>query len=165
MVVDESASSASKRNLVRETVLDAAPQEAFAWHERPGAVERLTPPWEPVRVERAADGIREGNRTVFRTSFPGPIALRWVAEHTRYDPPREFRDVQVSGPFTSWEHRHLFDDAGNGRTHLIDAVSCELPLSPLGGNAAWPLVRSRLHRMFDYRHRQLADDLTTHHRA
>lgn len=146
-------------------MLDARPQEVFAWYARAGAIERLAPPWEPVRVEHAAGGLDDGARTVFRTSNPGPVAFRWIAEHTGYNPPHEFDDIQVSGPFASWHHRHLFDDRGSGRTRLTDAVTCELPWNELGTNALWPLVRSRLNRMFTYRHRQVAEDLAMHQRA
>ena len=27
-------------------------EEVFAWHERPGALDRLSPPWEVVEVEQ-----------------------------------------------------------------------------------------------------------------
>lgn len=151
--------------LSRRSVLDAPVDDVFAWHERPGAIERLAPPWEPVRVEQTSASLRVGERTVFRTSVPGPVALRWVAEHTYYDPPHEFRDLQVSGPFAKWEHRHIFEGVDAGQTRLTDEVTYELPLPQAGSNVAWPLVQSRLRRMFDYRHRQLADDLAAHQGA
>ena len=163
--VRDAAPAARERTLTRQSVLPASREETFAWHERPGAIERLTPPWEPVRVEQEADSLRVGSQTILRTSVPGPVVLRWVAEHTRYDPPREFRDTQVSGPFASWEHRYLFEEADSGRTRLTDEVAYELPLRQVGDRVAWPLVQSRLRRMFDYRHRQLADDLAMHQRA
>ncbi len=153
------------RSLTRQSVLDAPAEEAFAWHERPGAIERLLPPWEPVRVEQAAAGLEVGGRTVFRTTAPGPVVLRWVTENTFCDPPREFRDSQVSGPFATWDHRHVFEEADGGRTQLTDEVHYDLPLRQVGSSAAWPLVESRLNRMFSYRHRQLADDLATHRAA
>ena len=59
--------------------LDASAATVFDWHARPGAFERLTPPWAPVRLERF-EGIAEGDRAVLRIG-PGPLALRWVAEH------------------------------------------------------------------------------------
>lgn len=107
----------------------AAPvEEVFAWHERPGAIQRLLPPWEPVRVEQSAPSLEPGNRAVLRTSVPGPLVSRWVAEHTGYDPPREFRDVQVSGPFADFEHRHGFEETAPDRTLISDEISYRLPL-------------------------------------
>ena len=36
-------------------------EEAFAWHERPGALDRLIPPWELVTVSQLRNGIRDGS--------------------------------------------------------------------------------------------------------
>lgn len=143
----------------------AAVEDVFAWHERPGAVERLLPPWEPVRVQREAPSLQPGNRAVLRTAAPGPLVGRWVAEHTGYDPPREFRDVQVSGPFAGFEHRHRFEPAGAGRTRVSDEISYRLPLHGLTAPAAGGWAQRRLARMLSYRHRVLADDLAAHEAA
>ena len=83
---------------VKESRIAAPPSEVFAFHESPGALRRLTPPWERVELESGGESIRPGSRVVLRT-WLGPIPLRWVAEHTEYDPPRLFADRQVSGPF------------------------------------------------------------------
>jgi ligand-binding SRPBCC domain-containing protein len=40
----------------KESEMLAPPAEVFAWHEQPGAVERLTPLWERVEmVQRACN--------------------------------------------------------------------------------------------------------------
>lgn len=143
-------------------------EEAFAWHERPGALPRLSPPWQPASVLEPPDGLEVGTRVVLRM---GPavaghqVGLRWVAEHVGYDPPHEFRDVQRSGPFARWEHRHRFAPADDGvadSSVLIDDVTYALPLGALGAAVAGGLVEEQLARMFGYRHRQTAADLAAH---
>src|SRR5690606_4882416 len=42
------------------STLDATPAAVWAWHLRPGALERLTPPWERVQVLRRSGGIADG---------------------------------------------------------------------------------------------------------
>ncbi len=140
--------------------------ELFAWHERPGAFERLTPPWQTVRVEHM-EGIRTGDRAVFRVG-PGP-GVRWVAEHRAYsDACRSgdggmcgFQDVQIEGPFASWEHTHRMIADGAGAI-LEDHVEARLPggavAEALGGWAA----RREFGRLFGYRHRVTAEDLARH---
>ncbi|TXH26378.1 MAG: TIGR01777 family protein, partial [Mycobacterium sp.] len=55
----------------------AAPRaEVFAWHERPGAFTRLSPPWQPMHLVSEADSLRDGTAVL---ALPG--GLRWVAEH------------------------------------------------------------------------------------
>jgi uncharacterized protein (TIGR01777 family) len=145
--------------------IEAPVEEVFAWHERPGALDRLTPPWDRVTVEQPPASLRVGTGVVLRTHLLGPVSVRWVAEHVGYDPPREFRDVQRSGPFAAWDHRHRFAPADGGGTLLVDDVTYRLPLGALGEAVAGPLVRRRVRAMFDYRHRQTADDLALHQRT
>lgn len=153
------------QRLERRSEVPATVEELFAWHERPGALERLTPPWERTTVEQPPDSLEVGTRAVLRAGVLGPFAVRWVAEHVGYDPPREFRDLQRSGPFAAWDHRHRFSPAGAGRSVLTDDVAYRLPLGPLGQTVAGRLVRGRLERMFAYRHRQTIADLAAHRRA
>jgi hypothetical protein len=136
---------------VKESHIAAPPERVFAFHESPGALGRLTPPWERVVVESGGDSIRPGSRVALRTAL-GPFRLRWVAEHTEYDPPRLFADRQLSGPFAMWYHRHRMIDDGRGGTILRDEVDYELLLGALGRWLGGRMVRRKLVLMFDYRH-------------
>ncbi len=82
----------------RRTVMPVSADELCAWHGRPGAFERLNPPFAPVEVEERSGGLEVGARTVIKMPM-GPVKQRWVAEHTAYEPGRMFRDEQTSGPF------------------------------------------------------------------
>ena len=82
----------------------------------------------------------------------GPLPLRWVAEHVEYEPPHLFADVQRSGPFAYWYHRHRFEPTARGTTLMTDEVDYALPLGFLGEWVAGWFVRRKLQRMFDYRH-------------
>jgi len=133
----------------------------FAWHARPGALQRLLPPWQPVRVEKPG-GIRDGDEVVLRMG-PGPLALRWVARHQDFDPPRSFCDRQASGPFAEWLHRH-HAHAQNGDSVLEDEIDYRLPLAPLGPRLGGGLARGALERMFRFRHARTRHDLERHAR-
>src|SRR3954452_22687875 len=136
---------------VKESRIEAPPAAVFAFHESPGALQRLTPPWEKVELVEGGESIRPGSRVVLRTKV-GPVALRWVAEHTEYEPPTSFADRQVSGPFASWYHRHLFLDDGSGGTLLRDEVDYEPPMGWLGRLFGGGYIRKKLEKLFDYRH-------------
>jgi len=136
---------------VKESRIAAPPSAVFAFHESPGALQRLTPPWEKVTVEEGGTSIRPGSRVVLLTKL-GPLPLRWVAIHREYDPPHLFADEQQSGPFARWYHRHHMLDDGAGGTILRDQVEYEVPFGALGRLLGGGLVRSKLTKMFDYRH-------------
>jgi ligand-binding SRPBCC domain-containing protein len=136
---------------VKESRIAAPPTTVFAFYESPGALMRLTPPWEKVELEEGGDSIRTGSRVVLKTRL-GLVPLRWVAEHTDYEPGRMFADRQISGPFASWSHRHLFLDDGAGGTILRDEVDYEPPLGLLGRLFGGRFLEEKLAKLFDYRH-------------
>ncbi|HEY1572032.1 MAG TPA: TIGR01777 family oxidoreductase [Pseudonocardiaceae bacterium] len=135
----------------RSSDVDAPLAEVFAWHARPGASRRLTPPWQPVHVVAEADSLRDGRAVL---GLPG--GLRWVARHQPdgYVPERQFVD-QLVGPLAAivpWRHTHLFEAVTPDTTRMTDSVDTRVPDA---------VLRS----MFDYRHAQLAADLAANARA
>ncbi len=145
------------------STLPVSAEEAFACHERPGAFERLTPPWERITVEQRTGGIREGARTAVRVRV-GPAKLRWVAVHREYVEGRRFVDEQVEGPFSHWRHEHRFEPLGADMSRCTDRVELSPPLGRLGATASPWLVLPRIERMLKYRHATLRDDLAAHAR-
>lgn len=137
-------------------------EEAFRWHERPGALERLVPPWEPVSVSQRADNIDVG-ATVVLSQRLGPIPMKWVAEHTEYDFGKLFRDVQRSGPFAKWDHQHRFEAAPNPT--MTDEIDYRVPLGPVGQALGGRFVRDKIESMFEFRHHVTWHDLELHRRC
>lgn len=143
--------------LVYSSIIDAPQEEVFAWHSRPGAFARLSPPWQAMTLISEAASLRDG-----RAELALPGGLRWVAQHQAdaYDPPRRFVDEIAAGGLTSlpaalavrWKHIHEFEAIDTARTRMTDRVE-----TPVPGRFLRP--------MFVYRHRQLADDLAAHRQA
>ena len=113
---------------IKEVVIYASPERVFAFHELPDAFERLVPPWENATIVQKADITRIGSRAIIEQKIFGIFPSRWVAEHTVYDPPRMFEDVQISGPFKSWRHRHIIEPHADGAV-LRDEIEFEPPMS------------------------------------
>ncbi|KAB8318978.1 SRPBCC family protein [Tolypothrix campylonemoides VB511288] len=132
------------------SVINAPVEVVWKFHERPDVLQLLTPPWQPVQVLRREGGLGKGAITEFRL-FLGPLPLRWLARHTQYEEYRLFTDEQISGPFDSWVHRHLFEPE-NGKTRLTDEISFSMPGGqPVEFVSGW-LVQVQLEAMFRYRH-------------
>ena len=140
--------------------------DLFRWHARPGAFERLAPPWQPVSLV-SHQGIRDGDRAVIHLG-PARVGIDWTAEHGGYDDgcldgdgPCQFEDTQVSGPFAAWHHVHRMVPAGEGSI-LEDDVTYRLPLAPVTEAVGRGLAEARIERMFAYRHRVTHEDLRRH---
>ncbi len=132
-------------------VLDHPVGEVFAWHARPGALERLLPPWQPARVRSESGSLASGEAVI---DLPGPLV--WRAQHVPegYEEGRCFTDVLATpglARLVSWRHTHLFGEEPGGGTALIDLVETAVP-----GRLLRP--------MFAYRTRQLSGDLAAHRR-
>lgn len=144
----------------KRSQLPAPATDVYDWHSRPGALERLLPPWERIRIIDRQGGIEEGARTVIRM-WKGPLPIRWVARHRRPEPGRRFVDEQQSGPFAHWRHVHRFLPRAEG-SELEDEIEYRLPLQAISGPIAGGLVRRDLERTFSFRHRRTAADLRRH---
>jgi len=136
---------------VKESRINASPEEVFRFHESRDALRQLIPPWENMKPAESAASLQVGSRVILRGRI-GPFPIRWVAIHTEYDPPRLFADRQESGPFAYWYHRHRFLEDGQGGTMLRDEVDYALPLGVIGRWLGGGLVRRKLEAMFQYRH-------------
>ena len=136
---------------VKESIIRASPERVFAFHEQPDVLNLLLPPWESARVIQTAKISEVGTNAIIETRILGPIKTRWVAQHTVYDPPHVFEDVQMKGPFRSWRHRHIVEAHAEGAI-LRDEIDYEPPLGFLGRALAPLLVERRLQKLFDYRH-------------
>jgi uncharacterized protein (TIGR01777 family) len=143
------------------TELDHPAAAVFAWHARPGALERLTPPWEQMEVVAQDGTIRDGERTILKLGRP-PLRTIWRAVHHGYVEGQQFCDRQERGPFSAWDHVHRFVALGDRKSALIDEIEYRLPLGPLGRALAGGAVRRRLERTFRYRGAVLTSDLERH---
>ena len=138
--------------------LNHAARDVFDWHMRPGALERLIPPWENIKIEKRTGTPADGGRIRFKLSR-GPTDLTWELRHTTYQEGRLFCDEQTRGPFTQWFHAHRFDSTGEGSSTVEDHVDWELPLGMAGKLLGDSSVEHELERLFTFRHHRLANDL------
>lgn len=142
--------------------LPVSAEAAFKYHAAPGALNRLIPPWESVKIESSDQSLESGSRVVLRTSIAG-LPVRWVAEHTDYEPPNLFCDKQISGPFAQWNHQHSFhekEESGSPlQSHLTDQIDYKVPFGLVGDTLGGGIAKRTIEAMFAYRHRVTHDDL------
>jgi uncharacterized protein (TIGR01777 family) len=143
----------------KESFFPVTARELFEFHERPEAFGLLTPPSSNVEVLSTASTLAPSDdvvRFVVRFLF---LRLAFENVHTDYRPFEMFADEQRRGLFSSWRHEHRFFEGGWGRftgSRMQDRIEMAHPLLPL----FVPFVKQRLGKMFRFRHRVTADEVT-----
>ncbi len=142
-----------------ETQIAAAPTRCFDLardvdlHQRSTAASR----------ERAVAGVTSGELALgdwvtWRATHFG-FTLQLTSTITEFDPPRQFVDEMVKGPFRRLRHVHEFHPVDGG-TLMIDVFDYASPLGILGWIADAVLIRSYLQRLLEHRNaflRQVAE--------
>ena len=123
--------------------------EAFAFFADPRNLEAITPPWLRFRIDEAPLQLEGGSRLRYRLRVFG-WRVRWHTEIVSWRPPRSFTDVQLSGPYTLWEHTHRFSPTPGG-TEIYDHVRYRVPGGPLAVPLQRRLVGRWLDEIFDHR--------------
>ena len=140
-------------------------EKLFSWHENPGAFERLTPSFDPVKVSKRMGGVDGG--TVYIDMKAGPIPLTWVAQHHSYKKNVQFLEDQTSGPFVgplpfwngTWHHQHLFKKVDSKNSIVTDRLNYDFPMDPFGSIFGSWYTKKRLKQMFAYRRNITENDL------
>ncbi|MDO4631607.1 MAG: TIGR01777 family oxidoreductase [Corynebacterium sp.] len=135
-------------------VVPAPREDVWAWHSRPGAVARLTPPFFPFTPMKQTTDLARGT-----TVLALPAGLKWEAQHdlSGYVKGFRFTDVCTTAPIkalASWRHSHSFmsiEVDGEPATKVTDEVYTRLPESSIAP-------------MFAYRQQQLIHDMAAMYR-
>lgn len=127
--------------------------DVFAIFSNSANLESLTPPFlrfsvtTPMPIE-----MKRGQLIDYRLRLHG-LPIRWRTEITKWEPPYQFEDSQLRGPYSLWVHTHTFEELDGG-TLVRDVVRYAVP----GGAIVHKLfVKPNLMRIFEFRQRRLPE--------
>ncbi len=137
-------------------VIDRPSAEVFAFFSDAGNLERITPPELGFHIVTPQPiDIKKGTLIDYKLSMHG-LPFSWRTEITHWEPPFEFIDMQLSGPYKQWIHLHRFTEPEPGKTLMEDEVRYRLPLEPLGDIAQF-FIERQLKYIFGYRNKVVAE--------
>ena len=148
---------------IRKCQIEAPAEVLNNWHHANDVFHRIQPPWESAKIVKKAAAIANGLEEHIQIQM-GPLKKIWIARYQDVIKGKQFCDLQVSGPFKFWFHKHVFHDNGNGTSTLEDNISYSPPLGGFGQFLAGSMVRKKLEMMFKYRHKVTREDVKRHHR-
>ena len=139
-----------------ETTVPAPRDDVFPFFADAANLGRITPPSMGFHILTPPPIVmREGALIDYTIRLHG-IPMRWRTRIARWNPPHEFVDEQLKGPYRTWVHRHTFTETPDGQTILRDHVRYALPLPPFG-QIALPWVRAQIKGIFAYRQKVISE--------
>lgn len=119
-------------------------------------LERLTPAFLHFKIaSMSTEAVGEGTEIRYRLKIHG-LPVGWVSRIIDWDAPRSFSDIQISGPYRFWCHRHIFESQ-NGGTWIRDRVHYGLPFGIFGDLLAKDMVGRDVQSIFTYRQKTIRD--------
>jgi ligand-binding SRPBCC domain-containing protein len=133
--------------LESEQLVPGTLEEVFGFFADARNLEQLTPPWLEFDILKSSTtGVEEGTTIDYRLGIHG-IPMKWRSLISVWNPPFEFVDEQLKGPYQTWVHQHLFQ-AKEGGVLVTDRVRYKV----IGGALIHKLFVVRdLRRIFTYR--------------
>lgn len=143
--------------LVRTQFLPVTANQAWNFFSDPQNLPRITPPDLGLRIlSDPPQKIHKGLIIEYEVKPFYGLPLKWVSEIADVNPPYQFVDEQVQGPYLYWHHLHQFKEVFGG-VEMVDIVTYRLPFQQAMPWINTLFVAKRLDRIFDYRCQNLQD--------
>ncbi len=132
-----------------EAAIPASREQVFAFFSDVANLMSITPSTLHLRILTPGSiEMKDGTIIDYVIRLYG-VPLRWRTLISRWNPPFDFVDEQLRGPYRTWVHQHSFSEMADGQTRMKDSVRYSLPL-PFG-LVALPFVQREIAGIFRYR--------------
>ena len=139
-------------NFETQTIIPENRDKVFSFFSKAENLEILTPKWLNFRIITPLPiEMKEGALIDYKLKLFG-IPFHWQTRITVWDPPNRFVDEQIKGPYSKWNHEHLFVPEGN-RTQMRDHVSYAIPV--FSSLLHKLFIRKNVERIFRYRQEKI----------
>ncbi len=150
-----SKSTESKDHLFTQQIFLPYPLDyVFEFFSNAKNLQALTPPslhfqiLTPLPIEMKPGALIDYKLKLFGIPF------RWRTRIDTWDPPHQFSDSQIKGPYRKWVHTHTFETVEGG-VLMKDQVQYLSPGGPLEPLINKLFVGPQVQKIFTYRNKAL----------
>ena len=134
---------------------DAPMENVFPFFADAKNLENITPELLHFKILSCSTShIQKDTEFIYQLKIHG-VPVKWKTLIEDWNPPYQFVDKQLSGPYKLWHHTHSFSKLGMG-TLMKDTVIFKLPFSWPAYLVASDFVKKDVKKIFDYRRSVMA---------
>jgi ligand-binding SRPBCC domain-containing protein len=137
-------------SIKRDLIIKNSINEVFSFFQKPENLSKITPSNLGFNIITPSPIVMNVGTLIDYTIKVIGIRIHWRTLISSYNPPYEFVDEQLRGPYKYWYHKHEFISSDEG-TIVKDYISYALPFGIFGKLLHKLFVCRQLHKIFDYR--------------
>jgi ligand-binding SRPBCC domain-containing protein len=143
---------------VTEQFLPTDISTAWKFFSSAGNLAKITPPEMDFQIltKLGDTEIHEGMLINYTVKPLFGIPLKWQTGISKVNKPYLFVDRQLKGPYSIWEHTHIFIEQDGG-VLMKDEVRYKLPFGIIGEMTNSLLVKQKVEDIFKYRRKVLEE--------
>ena len=146
--------------LVKTQIIDSSMESVFDFFSKPENLKTITPAKLSFNIITPTPILMGKGTVIDYTIRLFKIPIHWRTLITKYDPPHEFIDEQIKGPYNFWHHTHKFKQVDGG-VEISDKVIYSIPMGIIGQVLHFLWIKRDLEKIFLYRKRVI-EDLLVH---
>lgn len=137
-----------------EQYIDKPRDKVFSFFAGAENLEKITPDFLNFHVlHTSTPHIEENTLIDYQLNIHG-FPVKWKTRISQWKANSQFTDIQLKGPYHTWEHTHSFSDLASG-TLIRDEIRYKLPMGLLGRMVAQSFVDKDVDRIFSYRRKAI----------
>tara|TARA_Y100000590_G_scaffold287194_1_gene323311 strand:+ start:260 stop:754 length:495 start_codon:yes stop_codon:yes gene_type:complete len=142
--------------LVKTQIINSSIESVFDFFSKPENLKTITPAKLSFNIITPTPILMGKGTVIDYTIRLFKIPIHWRTLITKYDPPHEFIDEQIKGPYNFWHHTHKFKQVDGG-VEISDKVIYSIPMGIIGRFLHFLWIKRDLEKIFSYRKKIIED--------
>ena len=136
--------------LIKTQVINSPMDDVFDFFSKPENLKTITPAKLSFNILTPTPIVMEKGTVIDYTIRLFLIPIHWRTLITKYNPPYEFVDEQIKGPYNFWHHTHKFKKVDGG-VEISDKVIYSIPMGIIGRVLHYLWIKRDLEKIFSHR--------------